>query len=216
MRIVSINEMKEIEKRADAAGLSYYQMMENAGEECTKIIQSNTKEFETKIVLICVGKGNNGGDGYVMARKIQEFGAHPLILMAEDVPVTPDAIKNYELAAANNVEIIKFNPQSCKSIIMGSDIIVDAVYGTGFHGELKPNIKDLFNIINDSDAVKYAIDIPSGINADSCAVADGAFKANYTIAIDSMKNAHVSSETFLYCGRVVCVDIGIPEKCHDI
>lgn len=216
MRIVTINEMKEIERRADKSGLSYFQMMENAGTEAAKIIFNNTKDFETKIVLICAGKGNNGGDGFVAAKRIKEFGGHPLILLADGSPVTADAKKNFDIALSEGIEVIEFDSSMSKSLILGSDIIVDAVYGTGFHGELKPQIKELFDIINGSDAVKYAIDIPSGINADSCTVADGTFKADYTVAIDSMKNAHISSDTFLYCGRVVCVDIGIPEECHNL
>ena len=100
-------------------------------------------------------------------------------------------------------------------IIWGSDAIIDAVYGTGFHGELNDNIKSLFSAISDSDAIKFAIDIPSGVD-DSGEISDGAFKADFTIALDSLKNAHMKENTFENCGRVVCADIGIPEECHKI
>lgn len=216
MRIVTIKQMKEIEKRADQSGLSYFQMMENAGTETANIIFKNTKDFETKIVLICAGKGNNGGDGFVVSKKIKELGGHPLVILTEGSPVTDDSIKNFEIICKEKIEVLELDLAVNKSLILGCDIIVDAVYGTGFHGELKPQIKELFNVINGSDAVKYAIDIPSGINADSCDIADGAFKADYTVAIDSMKNVHISSDTFEYCGRIICADIGIPDECHNL
>lgn len=214
MRIVTISQMKEIERRAAESGLSYPEMMENAGRAAADLIARNTKNFTEKITVVLVGKGNNGGDGYVAARRIKELGGHPIIIMAAGEPVTPDAKTNFNAAREQGIEIYEFNEKTDAPVIFGSDIIVDSVYGTGFHGELKSAIKRLFEIAADTDAVRYAIDIPSGINADDCSVADGAFKADFTLAIDSLKNAHVSDKTFEYCGRVVCADIGIPEKCH--
>lgn len=215
MRIVTIKQMKEIEKRADKSGLSYTQMMENAGCAAAELIRKNTKNFESKIVLILVGKGNNGGDGFVAVRRIKELGAKPLIIMAEGLPTTADAKLNFDLAKKQGIEILDFDAKKSAPLIYGSDIIIDCVYGTGFHGELRTEVKQLFDIASDSDAVKYSIDIPSGINADDCTIADGAFKADFTVAIDSLKNVHISDKTFEYCGHTVCADIGIPDFCHD-
>lgn len=214
VRVVTTKQMKEIEDNANSLGVTYNEMMENAGSEVADLILKNTKDFKTKIVLICVGSGNNGGDGYVVARKIKNIGGNPLILMVDGNPKTPDAITNFNKVIELGIEVITYDPESSMPIVFGCDIVVDGVYGTGFHGELNRDIKMLFDCILESDAVKYAIDIPSGVNADDCTVADGAYVADLTIALDSMKNAHISSETFKNCGRVVCVDIGIPEECH--
>lgn len=214
MRIVTIEQMKEIERRAAESGLSYKQMMENAGCAIAELIKKKTKNFETKIILICVGKGNNGGDGYVAARRIKELGAIPLIIMAEGAPKSPDAKINFELAKKENIEILTFDSLKSAPLIYGSDVIIDAVYGTGFRGELSADVKQLFEFASESDAVKYAVDVPSGINADGLSIAEGAFKADYTVAIDSLKNAHILADASEYCGNVVCVDIGIPENCH--
>ncbi len=213
MRVVSSAQMKKIEENANKQGLSYYDMMENAGKGVADYIKETTEKFETKLILICVGTGNNGGDGYVAARKIKELGGSPLIMMSDGEPKTPDAVKNFEIAKDMGIEILSFDPDKSLPIIYGCEVIVDCVYGTGFHGELKPEIKELFKMVNEADAVKYAVDIPSGVSDDGT-VAEGAFKADHTIAVDSLKNAHISA--LENCGKIKCIDIGIPEECHNL
>ncbi len=215
MRIVSAAEMKRIERKAYESGLSYYQMMENAGKGVAEFVKKNTKDFETKLILICVGTGNNGGDGYAAARFLKEMGGTPLILMADGLPKTPDAIKNFELAKNSGIEILAFDPQKSTPVILGCEAIIDCVYGTGFHGELKENVKRLFKAIEESDAVKFSVDIPSGV-CDDGTPAENAFKADFTIAVDSLKHAHMSDLSFENCGRIARIDIGIPEECHNL
>ena len=215
MRVVNASQMKQIEKNANDMGITYYQMMENAGMCVADFVRKNIKDFETKIILILTGTGNNGGDGFVAARIIKKFGGNPLIMMVDGPPKTIDAIKNFNKAKDCGIEIITFEKDKSIPIIWGSDAIIDAVYGTGFHGELNDNIKSLFSAISDSDAIKFAIDIPSGVDY-SGEISDGAFKADFTIALDSLKYAHMKENTFENCGRVVCADIGIPEECHKI
>lgn len=215
MRIVNAAEMKEIEKRANANGLSYYDMMENAGGKVAEFIKNNTKNFESKLILICTGKGNNGGDGFVAARKLKEMGGNPLIMLVDGVPKTDDAVKNFKIAQDIGLEIISFDKEKSRPIIWGCDVIVDCIYGTGFREELKQEVAELFSIINESDGIKFSVDMPSGVRDDG-SVAAGAFRADYTIAVDSLKNAHVSAAASENCGKVVCVDIGIPEECHNL
>ncbi len=206
MRIVSASEMKEIERAAFERGMSYCDMMENAGRAAAEYIKDNTKNFETKLCLIVVGTGNNGGDGYVAARYIKNFGGTPIIMMAAGEPKTPDAIKNFELAKAMGIEMIKFDPKISAAVIYGCDVIVDCVYGTGFHGAIRDSVRPLFDIINDSDAVKFSVDIPSGV-PDSGSPAEGAIKADHTIAVQYLKRAHISALD--HCGRITTIDINI-------
>lgn len=215
MRVVNASQMKQIEKNANDMGITYYQMMENAGMCVADFVRKNIKDFETKIILILTGTGNNGGDALVAARLINKYDGNPLIMMVDGPPKTTDAIKNFNKAKECGIEIISFEKDKSIPIIWGSDVIIDGVYGTGFHGELNDNIRALFSTISDSDAVKFSIDIPSGVN-DSGEISDGAFKADFTIALDSLKNAHINENTFENCGRVICADIGIPEECHTI
>lgn len=206
MRIVSTAEMKEIEKSANERGISYYDMMERAGRGTAEYIKANTKNFETKLCLVVAGTGNNGGDGYAAARYLKEMGGIPMIMMASGPPKTPDAIKNFELAKDMGIEILLYDSKVSASVIYGCDVIADCVFGTGFHGELRENIKSLFETINDSDAEKFAVDIPSGVS-DSGVPSEGAIKADHTIAIQYMKNAHISAPE--QCGRIKVLDIGI-------
>ncbi len=209
MRIVTADEMKSIEKAAFDAGMSYYDMMENAGRGIAGYVKENTKDFETKLILICAGTGNNGGDGYAAARYLKNMGGSPIIMMAGGQPKTPDAARNFELAKDMGIEIIAFEPdasQKSTAVIYGCEVIVDCVYGTGFHGQLRQNVRALFDIINDSDAVKFAADIPSGV-PDSGEPAEGAVKADHTIAIQYLKRAHISA--LEHCGKITVIDIGI-------
>ena len=96
MKFVTCGQMKILEKRADAAGLSYYQMMENAGTAAfEKICEAYGREISgTKAILFC-GKGNNGGDGFVVARKLKEAGSDTTIVLVDGNPASEDAITNF-------------------------------------------------------------------------------------------------------------------------
>lgn len=93
--IVTCSEMKALEKAADEAGLSYYQMMENAGTRAAELILQH--HGQTENALIFCGKGNNGGDGFVVARKLREAGVHTQVILVEGPPATNDAKTNYQL-----------------------------------------------------------------------------------------------------------------------
>ena len=98
MKFVTCGQMKILEKRADASGLSYYQMMENAGTSAFEIICSKYESSigDTKVLLFC-GKGNNGGDGFVVARKLLEAGSDVSLVLVDGKPASKDAITNFQL-----------------------------------------------------------------------------------------------------------------------
>lgn len=215
MRIATSKQMKEIERRADESGLSYYQMMENAGAAAAEVVKS-TENFNEKVILICAGTGNNGGDGYVVARLLKESGAMTFIMTSDGAPKTDCALTNFNKARDMNIEIVQFDPKTSLPLILGADIIIDAIYGTGFHGELKSEIRAFTKMINESDAIKIALDLPSGVNADTGEFDPDAVKADTTIAFDSFKPAHMSDKALSHIGRPILKDIGIPDDCHDI
>lgn len=135
MKIVTCADMKELEAKADAAGLSYYQMMENAGVCATMLIMGSSGHALLgggHAVIFC-GKGNNGGDGLVVARRLAGYGNTVTVVLTDGEPVTEDAKENYQLALdRENITITKELPS-----LRDADVIVDAIYGTGFHGELQ-------------------------------------------------------------------------------
>ena len=208
MRVVTVAEMKQIEKKADVSGLSYRQMMENAGTAAYKVIQEKYPNLEKMVVI--AGKGNNGGDGFVVARLAAMDSIQVQVILIEGIPVTEDAAANYEKLKSFPVEITDMEKAWNTT---ESDVIVDALYGTGFHGDLRPAGKMACRYMNVQAGKVVALDIPSGMNADTGKAAEGAVKADITVVFDSYKYAHSENSDDI-CGEIMLEDIGIPEECH--
>ena len=175
-RIVTAAQMKEIERAGDAHGLSYLQMMENAGLAAYAELQ---KQFPHpgRLLVVC-GKGNNGGDGFVIARAAAKDGWSVTVFLAEGEPKTVDAILNFERLHSLPVHICT----DCSVLeTQRFDAAVDALYGTGFHGELRPSglaACGLLRYLHNGGAFVLAVDLPSGINTDTGEVAEGALDRN--------------------------------------
>ena len=129
-KTVTVAEMKERERAANEAGLLYIQMMENAGRAAYAELKRRVPALRR--LLIVAGKGNNGGDGFVMARVAAKEGVQVRVLLAEGEPKTADAKTNLARLAETAAEIVRDTEQAA----FGADAVVDALYGTGFHGEL--------------------------------------------------------------------------------
>jgi len=208
---VTSAQMKEIERKADEAGLTYYQMMENAGTGAAEYISSR-HPVAGKTVLIFCGKGNNGGDGFVAARKLTEKGALVKLYLAEGGPKTADAVKNKQICDAMSIQMVDLTEeQEIRLPAEGADLIVDAIYGTGFHGELRDPARRVARLINMSKAAVYALDAPSGLNGDTGEADEDTVRADETIVFHRLKPAHTDEKCAKYCGKIVCISIGIEE-----
>lgn len=97
---------------------------------------------------------------------------------------------------------------------ISADVAVDALYGTGFHGELRDNGAKACALMNSIGAPVAALDLPSGVNADTGETAQGAVCADVTFAFDSYKKLHAIPASAEQCGEIILTDIGIPEECH--
>lgn len=203
---VTVQEMKEIEKNADMAGLSYYQMMENAGAGSYKEILSRYPSTDT--LLIFCGKGNNGGDGLVVARLAALDGKRVIVVLVEGNPVTTDAAANFN-KLPNSVEILSIVDfaQSNKGNISSDAVVVDALYGTGFHGELRESGRMACKIMNSLSVPVVALDIPSGCGADDGSSCEDAVMADATVVFHAYKNVH--NPAIVNCGSCTLVSIGI-------
>lgn len=207
---VSSAQMKEIERKADEAGLSYYQMMENAGTAAAELISSK-ESVAGKTVLIFCGKGNNGGDGYVAARKLSEKGASVILIPAEGEAKTADAIKNRLICETMAIPELEPAAGEIGMLTENAAVIIDAVYGTGFHGQLREPVRQLARMINGSKALVYALDMPSGLNGDTGEADEDTIRADCTIVFHQLKPAHTKEECSMYCGETICVSIGIED-----
>lgn len=208
MNEVTAAEMKQLEQRADAAGLSYRQMMENAGAAAARLALRAVPE--AKSAAIFCGKGNNGGDGFVAARHLANAGLAVRLYLVEGEPVTTDAVYNCGLARNMGLPVLALdalNQPEQAEFLKGADLILDGVYGTGFHGALRPAGLAAARWMNEAPGKVLALDLPSGLEADSGNAAEGAVQAELTVTFHAAKPCHRLAAA--QCGRVEVADIGI-------
>ena len=205
-RIVTAAQMKAREQAANEAGLLFIQMMENAGRAAYTALKAH-RPVPGRLLVVS-GKGNNGGDGFVIARVAAKNGWQVQVLLAEGQPRTPDAVTNLTLLHDLPVEVVS----SPEKVQPGADAVVDALYGTGFHGELRPAGAAACALMareRTNGAFVLAVDLPSGVNADDGSCAAGAVRADATVTFDSYKPLHFAPESSALCGEIMLADIGI-------
>ena len=208
MNEVTAAEMKQLEQQADAAGLSYRQMMENAGAAAARLALRAVPEAKSAAVFC--GKGNNGGDGFVAARHLANAGLAVRLYLVEGEPVTTDAVYNCGLVRDMGLPVLELDalnqPQQAE-FLKNADLILDGVYGTGFHGALRPAGLAAARWMNEAPGKVLALDLPSGLEADSGNAAEGAVQAQLTVTFHAAKPCHRLAAA--QCGRVEVADIGI-------
>ena len=203
--ILNLDELKTLEERMTHA-LGEGELLRRAGSVLAEEIASVTPP-SGHVVFIC-GPGNNGGDGFVMARVAAKEGVQVRVLLAEGEPKTADAKTNLARLAETAAEVVRDTEQAA----FGADAVVDALYGTGFHGELRPSgaaACALMGRERERGAFVLALDLPSGVSADSGEVAEGAVQADATVTFDCTKPLHFAKASKPFCGALVCADIGI-------
>ena len=230
---VTCGQMKVLERRADENGLSYYRMMENAGSCAASMIMDPVASYETsagesnKKVYVFCGKGNNGGDGFVVARLLHDKGYKVTVILVDGEPKTQDAVTNLGLLRVRDVKVLDMvkNNRALMELEGEPDIIVDAIYGTGFKGKLKSNglkAAIYINRYSRSENVEkpaenvmiVALDIPSGLGGDVVSkklIDSNSIKAHFTVTFHAKKPVHVQKFAEEYCGEILVADIGIDE-----
>ncbi|MCH5193291.1 MAG: NAD(P)H-hydrate dehydratase [Oscillospiraceae bacterium] len=212
-------QMKTIEANSEKNGVSCGQLMDRAGEAVTLLIYkiSRERDLSSGVVFIC-GSGNNGGDGFVAARLLAESGIPITVVLACGDPSTELAGKAYcELGGMAGMEVLDLNDSTEKIYerLEKAAVIVDAVFGTGMHGFLPPQVKACFAHAEKCEAVKIAADVPSGGDCLRGTAAEGTLKCNYTVTFGYKKVGMLSEPLSGYCGEIIVADIGITDKCCD-
>lgn len=207
MFILTNEQIRQAEETANVQGLTYEEMMEQAGKGCADFI---IKRFTAskKIAVLC-GKGKNGGDGYVLARYLCNAGKNVSVIRlfdtySDELPEKnrnklPDKIKvfTYPIFSSNIFRALQT-----------ADIIVDAIFGIGFSGSLPLTVRRVLSAAAVSPAVKIAIDMPSGLSIDR-EPEDSILKADHTLSMLALKREHITAPHKYYCGEVHIVPIGI-------
>ena len=201
-------QMRTAELSAAAHGVSVTALMENAGEALGRRVLNAAQKLMKKNILLICGNGNNGGDGYVAANFMLDSAADITIITC-GLPKT-DLSKAAYAIVAGRCEIFSLEDAAERpEIIENAEIIVDCVFGIGFHGELSHELKRLFMKCTLSSAYLIACDCPSGINCMSGRISPGAFEADETLTFHKPKLGMLMSPAKEHCGKIITVEIGI-------
>ena len=205
---VTVMQMKQIERDADAHGLSYIQMMENAGQAAARTLRARCPRPIRTAAVFC-GTGNNGGDGFVLARALKEWGCDVRVLLVGGVPKTSDAILNWNRADALGIPCLHAEALTAEqtAFVLSADAVVDGVYGTGFHGVLRPEGRQAADLYNQASGFHLALDLPSGLAADTGEAAPGVMRADWTVTFHASKPCHRLNPDV--CGTVDIAPIGV-------
>jgi len=220
MRIVTNIEMKKIDEWAQKElGIPGTVLMENAGRGCVDILQQYFNLQGLKVLIFC-GKGNNGGDGLVIARHLKNRGSIiKVILLGKKDELKGDALINFNIAKKSDIEIFEVsNLKQLKKVVYSffPECIIDAIFGTGFSGAPEGIYYDAINLINDSDAFVFSIDIPSGVNGDTGKFERTCVSADVTATMCLPKRGDYLYPGRDFCGELYVVDIGVPRHLIDI
>lgn len=216
MKLVTASEMKEMDRLTiQEMGIPGVVLMENAARGAARVfLEHFLPSPGARIVILC-GRGNNGGDGYVMARYLHNKGLNVIvILLCETDRISGDALTNLEIIKKMNLEIIEAaNVErwtSVSKLLDDSDYIIDGILGTGLNSDVRDYYGQVLNDVNGSGKAIMAIDIPSGINADNGQIMGTAMKADLTVTFGFPKPGQLTYPGTELTGRLVKIDIGIP------
>ncbi|MCI8496759.1 MAG: NAD(P)H-hydrate dehydratase [Clostridiales bacterium] len=216
MKLLDAESTRQLEAEAVAGGASYLELMEQAGAGAADEIVRRYSPAGQNVLILC-GKGNNGGDGFVIARHLCKAGARVSVLLTMGHPTTPDAGEMFERLKELPVEIHEPENllQETERLLRHADLIVDAVFGIGFYGPARPPFGQLFEAVNECGKPVVAVDIPSGLDCDSGRLPDFCIKAGLTVTFSTMKPAQVVYPAAAACGETVVREVGIPKTLTD-
>lgn len=197
MKILTAAEMREVDRlTSERYGVPSLTLMENAGKSAADFIQAQFPNFQQRRILVLCGKGNNGGDGFVAARYLQNMGANPEVYLigdSEDVKGDAAANLNRWKGIGNLSPDDKLTRRFFEELAPGS-IIVDGLLGTGIRGAVEGHLAELIDHVNERESWTHlvAVDIPSGLQADTGTVEGAAIVADHTVTFTAPKVGLVS------------------------
>lgn len=219
MKLVTAKEMKALDVQAqNDYAMPGILLMDNAAQAVAEAVHEALTALEGERVVIFCGGGNNGGDGLGAARWLQSYGVS---VRAFVVGAALDAVQGdaaVELAmftkAGGRVEALSTEDDWVLAELAASkaDVLVDALLGTGFHGELEGDVLRACELLNKSEKYILAVDIPTGVNADNGAVCEQAVRADHTVTMALVKTGLLLYPGREYCGDIELADISMPVK----
>ena len=218
LRPLSRDEIRSVDRTAiEQFGVPGVVLMENAGRGAADILRRRRPQGT---IVICCGSGNNGGDGFVMARHLTNWGLDVrTLLLADPDRLKGDAAVNYRIVERAGLDLVRcFDPSGSARLadeVRSAAWVVDALLGTGLQGEVRPPYTDHIEAINRAGRPVLAVDIPSGLDCDTGLPLGCAVRADLTTTFVAQKKGFTNPAAREWLGQVHIVDIGVPRAVLD-
>ena len=216
--ILTKEEKLKIEKETvEKFGISNLILMENAGRESFHIIKKELKDMRSRKFFIFCGKGNNGGDGFVLARYLFNDGNQVKVFyFGKEEDFTDISFLNFNILKKLRIDIQSINILKLKDMIIEKkDVFIDAILGIGIKGEITGEMKDVIEFINENSNCTISIDIPSGLDSDTGEIHGICVKSDLTISMGFLKKGFFIGKGPEYVGKIKLVDIGFPRYYYE-
>ena len=200
MTAVTVKAIRAAEEHAVQCGDNRNDLMNRAGKAAATVIAA-AFPYARRVVILC-GKGNNGGDGFVAARHFYSIGCSVTVVLVEGTPTTAQSTEQFMTVKQLPISVSDTLPDE-------ADLYIDAVYGIGFHGRLSDRVRPFLHEVNARAGHKAAIDIPSGLEADSGLRDPDTFRSELTVTFIAHKMAMLRPDCQPFLGRIVLEDIGV-------
>ncbi|MEE8255573.1 MAG: NAD(P)H-hydrate epimerase [Nitrosopumilaceae archaeon] len=210
---ITVKQMMQIENNGHQMGFLKKFMMENAGASAVKHLIKKFEDISSKQILVFAGLGNNGGDALVMARHLVGYGAKVTLVLLGDEDKIKTEESNWNWSLLKKMNSVKLVYGTNPSYDISCDIIIDGILGTGITGEIREPYASAMKFINNSEAFKLAVDVPSGVNPDSGETSNIFVKVDVTVTFHKMKVGMPKREDL--CGKIFVEKIGIPPEAED-
>lgn len=209
-RSLTRDEVRDVDRRAiEEYGMLGLVLMENAGRNAAELLLSVGISGP---VGICCGKGNNGGDGFVIARHLENAGVDVRVLLSCDpTSLTGDAAANFRIIERAGIPLV-LPSVDWNNQLAGVDWIVDALLGTGTQGVIREPFVGCINSINASGKKVFAVDLPSGLDCNTGQPLGACVQATHTVTFVSRKVGFHQPDAARWTGEVHVVDIGVPQS----
>lgn len=211
--ILSREEMYFLDKHTiEKIGIPGKELMENAGKGCSEFIHQELLKPQSKVAIFC-GSGNNGGDGFVIARYLKNWGHKTCVfLLGNPGKMSQETLENYQSCQDLEIDITQINNAKIK--LSEFNLIVDAIFGVGLQGVVKGWRAELTKKINGSNKPVVSIDIASGVDANT-GQAEVAIKADHTLTMANFKYGHFLEKGREKSGKIKVIDIGILDELYE-
>jgi NAD(P)H-hydrate epimerase len=217
-QVLNRNQVRELDRRAiEEFGVPGIVLMENAGRGVAEFVASLVPRPPTAPVVICCGKGNNAGDGFVIARHLDNRGIPvEILLFAEPGEIQGDAATNLAIVQNSGIEPEEFtsnvDDESLQTRLARAACLVDALLGTGARGAPRPPLDRVIRAMNASGKRIVAVDLPSGLDCDSGEAPGEAICAAHTCTFVAPKPGLLLDRAREFVGQLHVIDIGAPRK----